>query len=79
MLGILLAGCPQPGEVVVITVGSTTITVGQTITVAASSTSATDTSFAYSSSSTAVATVNAAGEVTGVAVGTATISATGNS
>lgn len=67
---------PVPTPVVMVS-GPTAVKVDETITLAAETIDGEDASYTWSSSAEAVATVDAAGVVTGLTVGSATITATG--
>jgi hypothetical protein len=72
----VLAGCPQPGQQVVVDPTTAEVFVGQSTDFGADSTQPGD-SFTWESSNEAVATVNGNGFVTGQGVGEAIITATG--
>ncbi|NOZ02508.1 MAG: hypothetical protein GXP54_11540, partial [Deltaproteobacteria bacterium] len=76
----MLVGCgsttTEPGPVVTVT-GDVAVKVGQSIQLSASTANGTDSAYSWSSSKEAVATVDDSGVVTGVAEGTAVITATG--
>jgi predicted CXXCH cytochrome family protein len=76
------AGCAQSETdvpAVVTTAGPHAVVVGETVTATASTANATDGSYAWSSADPTIATVDAAGVVTGVKVGETTLSAKGTS
>ena len=75
----LVGGYTYVTPTITVTPDPATVDVGGSVTLSASSTDPLDASFAWASDNESVATVDAAtGEVTGVAVGTANISATGS-
>ncbi len=74
---VVMAATPGPAAMVSIA-GEHRVDVDGMLTLSASTVNGTDASYLWQSSSTGIATVNQSGQVTGIAAGEATISATGS-